>query len=145
MQDFCVCVCLWQLCSSVGWAWRWHNCLGCEDPGGSKCAGTWTASATGVMALSESFFEPLIAGNQKASLASLSSLLCPFRHLKDSLAWGLSLLFHVHQAHRGVPLAGILLCRSARQSLKRASWLGSYSVDQYIRHLKGHPGWGPTL
>ena len=27
---------------------------------------------TAVMALSESFFEPLIAGNQKASLASLS-------------------------------------------------------------------------
>ena len=36
--------------------------------------------------LYQSFFEPLIAGNQKASLASLSSLLCPFRHLKDSLA-----------------------------------------------------------
>ena len=31
-----------------------------------------TASATGVMALSESFFEPLVAGDQKATLASLS-------------------------------------------------------------------------
>ena len=31
-----------------------------------------TASTTGVMALSESFFEPLVAGNQKASLTSLS-------------------------------------------------------------------------
>ena len=40
--------------------------------GGSKCAGTWTASAAGVMALSGSFFVPLVAGNQKASLASLS-------------------------------------------------------------------------
>ena len=38
----------------------------------TKCAGTWTASATGFMALSESFFEPLVAGDQKASLASLS-------------------------------------------------------------------------
>ena len=35
-------------------------------------AGTRTASAAGVMALSESFFEPLVAGNQKVSLASLS-------------------------------------------------------------------------
>ena len=35
--------------------------------------GTWTASATGVMALSKSSLEPLIAGDQKASLASLSS------------------------------------------------------------------------
>ena len=43
----------------------------CRDPGGTKCAGTWTASPAGVMALSV-FFEPLVAGNQKASLASLS-------------------------------------------------------------------------
>ena len=48
---------------------------------------------TAVMALSESFFEPLVAGNQKASLASLSLWLCPFRHLTGSLAWGPSLSF----------------------------------------------------
>ena len=35
------------------------------------------------------FFECLVAGDQKASLASLH----PFRHLKGSLAWGPSLLF----------------------------------------------------
>ena len=34
--------------------------------------GTLIASTTSIMALSESFFEPLAAGNQKASLASLS-------------------------------------------------------------------------
>ena len=31
-----------------------------------------TASTTGVMALSEAFFKPIVAGKQKASLASLS-------------------------------------------------------------------------
>ena len=46
--------------------------LACGDPGGTKCAGTWTVSAAGVMALSESFFEPLVVDDQKASLASLS-------------------------------------------------------------------------
>ena len=46
--------------------------LGFQGPGDTKCAGTWTASATGFMALSESFFEPLIAGNQTDSLTSLS-------------------------------------------------------------------------
>ena len=46
--------------------------LGLRGPGGTKCAGTLTASAAGVMALSESFFKPLVAGDQKASLASLS-------------------------------------------------------------------------
>ena len=95
------------------------------DPGGANCAGTRTAFAPGVMALSESLFQPLVAGTQ-ASLASLSPQLHPFRHLKGSLAWGPSLLL-VHQAHRGAP------------------WLGSYSVDRSSRHLKGHPGWGPIL
>ena len=40
--------------------------------GDAKCARAWTASTAGVMALSESFFKPLVVGNQKASLASLS-------------------------------------------------------------------------
>ena len=63
---------LWQLCHSDSWAWRCHNCLACGDPGSTLCAETWTDSATGVMVLSDPLSEPLIAGNQKASLASLS-------------------------------------------------------------------------
>ena len=39
------------------------------------------------------FFEPLVAGDHKASLASLSPYLCPFRHLEGSLFWGPSLCF----------------------------------------------------
>ena len=39
------------------------------------------------------FWGPLVAGDQKASLASLSLWLCLLRHLEDSLAWGPSLLF----------------------------------------------------
>ena len=53
----------------------------CGYPGGAECSGTQTGSTAGVMALSESFVEPLGAGDQKASLASLSPWLCPFRHL----------------------------------------------------------------
>ena len=93
-----------------------HSSLACGDPGGAKCAGTWTASTGEVMALSESFFEPLLFGDQKVSLASLFLYLHPFRHLEGSLAWGPFLSY----------------------------WLGSYTVDQHVRHLKGHPGWGPT-
>ena len=69
--------------------------LGLQGLGSAKCAGSQTAFAAGVMALSESFFKPLVAGDQKASLASLSQELCPFRHLEGFLAWGLSLLFSV--------------------------------------------------
>ena len=42
------------------------------DLGDTKCAGTWMASTTRVMALLESSFEPLVAGYQKTSLASVS-------------------------------------------------------------------------
>ena len=46
--------------------------MDCGDPGGAKRAGTQTASTAGVMALSEFYFEPLVAGDQKVSLANLS-------------------------------------------------------------------------
>ena len=46
--------------------------LGLQALGSAKCAGIWTASTAAVMSLSESFFKPLVAGDQKASLASLS-------------------------------------------------------------------------
>ena len=78
--------------------------MACGDLG-TKCAGTWTASAPEVMALSESFFKPLAAVDQKASLASLSLELCLFRHLP-----------------------GVLLCCSVCQAHIWAPWLGSYSV-----------------
>ena len=45
----------------------------------------------------------------------------------------------MHQAHTGVPLAGILPCRSAYLELKRALWVESYSVVQCIRHLMDEP------
>ena len=34
----------------------------------------------------------------------------------------------MHQAHRGAPLAGVLLCGLACQALKGALWMGSYFV-----------------
>ena len=73
-----------------------------------------------------SFFDPLVAGYQKASLVSLSPLLCPFRHIEGSLTWGPSVVWYIRHIE-GLP------------------WLGSYSVDQCISHLKEHPGWGPAL
>ena len=102
--------------------------MACGDPGGAKCAGTRIASAAGVMALSESFFKPLVAGNQKASLTSLSSYLHPFRHLEVCfITWGPSLLFG----------ARVLLYRLVHQALKGAPGVGSYSVVQCVRHLMG--------
>ena len=69
------------------------------------------------------FFEPLVAGDQKASLASLS-VAPPVQALGGSLAWAPLCLAHQH-IETPPPPAGVLHCRSA------------------CRHLKGHPGWGP--
>ena len=54
-----------------------------------------TASTAEVRAPAEALLEPLLAGDQKASLASLSAGLPRFRHLAGSLAWGPSLVQHV--------------------------------------------------
>ena len=127
---------LQQLCPRESWAWRWRSCLACGDPGSTNCAGIWTASAAGVMALVESFSRPLWlvflrnlahSGTSRAPLSGV--LVCCL----------------AHQAHRGGPLTGVLFCRWAHQALKGAALVGSFSVDGRIRHLKGHPGWGPTL
>ena len=56
MQDI---FCLWQLCPSESWKWRWCNCLACGDRG--KCAGAQTTSVAGLMVLNASIFEPLVA------------------------------------------------------------------------------------
>ena len=40
---------------------------------------------------------------------------------------------------RGAPLAGVLLCSSAPQSLKGALWVGSCSVVQCVGRLMGQP------
>ena len=51
--------CLWQLCPSESWVWRWRSCLACRGPGSAKCAGTRTASAAGVMVYQSLFLSLL--------------------------------------------------------------------------------------
>ena len=56
--------------------------MACKESSGAKCAGSQTASTSGFIALAESFFEPLVAGDQKASLASLFSIATPVQALR---------------------------------------------------------------
>ena len=71
------------------------------------------------------FFEPLVAGDQKASLASFS--------VAPSI-----------QALKGLPCLGSFVVWRVRP-IEGPPWLGSYSVVWHISHLKEHPGWGPDL
>ena len=114
--------------------------MACGDSSGAKYSGTWTASAAGVMALSESFIELLVAGDQKASLpVFLCSSTCsgPWRAPLP----GVLICCSAHKTHRHPP-AGVLLCRSMCWALKGVPWLGSYSVVQPIRHIEGAPWLG---
>ena len=82
--------------------------LGLRGPWRCQVCGTRTASAAAVMALSESLLKPLVAGDQKSSLASLSPQLCPFGHSAGSFALGPSPLFRLSGTYWGA-LGGVLL------------------------------------
>ena len=130
--------CLWQLCPSESWAWKWCSCLACGDPGGTKCAGTRTASVTGVTALSV-FFQASFNWLSEGLFGQSFSVAPPFEALR---VFPFLESFSVVQRVRhieGPPLAGILLCKLVGQTLKRVSWVGSYSVVQCIRRLMGQP------
>ena len=89
--------------------------MSCGDPGSAKCAGTWTASATGVMALSESVSKPLVAGDRSEGLFGQSFSVAP-----------------PVQALTGLPCLGSFSVVQLARHME-----GSYSVVQCIRHLMG--------
>ena len=88
-------------------------------PGGIKCAGTWTASTAGVMALSV-FIRASCSRRSEGLFGHSFSVAPPVRAL------------------RGLPCPGafsVVWCQAHRWDL----WLGSYSVVQCIKHLMGQP------
>ena len=81
--------------------------------------------AAEVTALSESFFEPLVAGDQKVSLANF--LCSSIQALRGLPCLG---SFSVVRGIRHIEGAPRLGSYSVYQALKRAPWVGSYSVVQ---------------
>ena len=72
-----------------------------------------------------SLSEPL-SGDQNPFLASLS-LALPV------------------QALRGLPCLGSFSVVGCKRHTEGPPWLESCAVDRRVRHLKGRPGWAPTL
>ena len=93
---------------------------------GAKCAGTQTASAAGVMALSKSFFKPLNSWQSEGLFGQSFSIALPI------------------QALRRLPCLGSFSVVWCVRHIEGPPWPGSYSVDGRISHLKEHPGWGPA-
>ena len=92
--------------------------MACRDPGSAKCAGTWTASMEGVMALSESY-----------------GISCSWRS-EDLFGQSLSIA-PPSQALRGLPCLGSFFVVGHIRRLKGHP--GSYSVVQCSRGLMGQP------
>ena len=111
--------------------------MACGDPGGAKCAGTWTASSTGVMTLSV-FFRASCSWQSECLFGQSFSVALIIQVLEGFHAGGPSLLFCTSGTQRG-PAGWGLLCRQVHQSLKGAPWVGSYSVVPFIRHLVDQP------
>ena len=101
--------------------------LGLRRPWSTKCAGTWTASATGVMALSESLFQASCSWRSDGLFGQSFSIAPPI------------------QALRGFPCLGSFSVVWRIRHIEGSPCLGSYFVDRHIRHLERYPGWGPTL
>ena len=114
---------LWQLCPRERWVWRWSSCLSC---GGSKCAGTRTASAAGVTVLS-GFLQASCSWRSEGLFGQSFSVALPFQALR-----GFPCLrsFSLVQCLRHIdgPPTGVLFCGSAHQALKGAGWVGPYTV-----------------
>ena len=100
--------------------------MACGDPGGAKCAGTWTVSTAGVMAVSESFFEPLCSWRSEGLFGQSFSIVPHAQALRGLPCLG-ALCCSGHQGRRGTPPTGVLLCSSVRQTFDGpASLLFSY-------------------
>ena len=115
-----------------------YRCLACRNPGGTKCAGTRTASAPGIMALSESFFRASCSWLLEGLFGQSLTLVPPIQALKGLPCLGSFSVFLCARHLMVQPLyfSRVLLCRSACQALKGAPWVGSYSVVWHISHLK---------
>ena len=104
--------CLWQHCPSESWAWRWCNNLACGDPGRPKCAGIWTFSATGVMALS------LFSSSWRSEglFGQCFSIALPIQALRGLPCLGpFSVVWRVRHIEEPT-LGGVLLCSSVSQA-----------------------------
>ena len=80
-------------------------------------------------------------------------------HLPQELRPSQSLFLSLSQLAIRKPLWPVFLCKPPVQALRglpclrsfsaagtyRSPWLGSFSADRCLRHLKGQPGWGPRL
>ena len=88
---------------------------------------------------SQSLFSSLCSWQSEGLFGQSFSIAPPiqaFRGLPCLVSF--SVVQHIRHIEEA-PLAGVLLCSLAHQSLKGAPWVGSCSVVQCVRHLMGQP------
>ena len=112
--------------------------MACGDPGSTKCAGTRTASAAGVMALSESFFQASCSWQSEGLFGQSFSVALPIQALRGLPCLGsFSVVWRVRHME-GPPCLGSYSVDRC-QAFNWAPWVGSYFVVHGIRDLMGQP------
>ena len=107
MQDF---FCLWQLCPSESWVWKWCSCLPCGDHGGAKCAVTADCLHHRSYGPIRVFFRASCNSWSEGLFGQSFSVALPIQPLRGlpclgsfSVVWCIR---HIEEA----PLARVLLC-----------------------------------
>ena len=129
MQDFFF-FCLWQLCPSEGWAWRWHSCLGCSDPGGAKCEGTQIVFRQELWPYQLFFFpRPSCSWWPEGLFGQSFSITPPIQALRLlPCQESFSVVWHIRYIEGYPPRLGSYSVDQACQALKGAPWVVFYSV-----------------
>ena len=110
----------------------------CGDPGGTKCAGTQDASAAGLMALSESFFQASCSWQSEGLFGQTFSVALPIQALRGLPCLGSFSVVWCVRHMEGPPCLGSYSVDRC-QALNWAPWVGSYFVVHGIRDLMGQP------
>ena len=114
-------LCLWQLCPSESWAWRWYSCLACRD---TNCLRSRSYGPT-------EFFRASYTWRWEGLFGQSFSVAPPVQALRGILCQGSFCVARYIRHIEGLPPPR----RSAHQALKGARWVGSYSVVQSVRRL----------
>ena len=133
---------LWQLCPSESWAWRWCTCLACRDPGDARVfrnTDCFHSRSYGPISYGPIFSWASCSWQSEGLFGQSFSIASPVQALRGNPCLRFFSVVQCIRHIEGLPLTGVLLCRSVDQALKWAPWVGSYSVVQCVWHLMGQP------
>ena len=131
--------CLWQLCPSESLSVKVVQLLGLQGPWQRQVCRDMDCLHYRGYGPVRVFFQASCSWRSEGLYGQSFSVAPPIQALRRLPCLGSFSVFPHVRHIEGAPLAGVLLCRSAHQTLKGAPWVGSFYVVQCVRHLMGQP------